>query len=221
MLNCNNMNVLVVCDSSWDNFAEMSRRLTSNNIDPTHRINVFYGKQMKHINALCSKNMLQVYRICINTKTFVEDLRMRLQSTKFCIIFHNFTEYNTISAVIINICQENCIPYFVFSEHTDNFFYNGDLMHTRFKKCILDVQDISMRENIQYKPDFEITFPIEINTLKDYSQIVHKLRTSYKNIDDTKVKRSTLFIDEKCHKQYNYIEYMASKKKWLKEVIPK
>ncbi len=215
------MNVLVVCDTSWDNFAEMSRRLTSNNIDPNHRINVFYGKQMKHIYALCSKNMLPMYRLCINTKTFIEDLRIHLQSTKFCIIFHNFTEYNTISTILISICRENSIPYFVFSEHTDNFFYNGELTSARFKKCVLNVQDISGRENINCDPNFDISFPIETNTLKDYSQIVHKLRNSYKNVDDNKVKRSALFIDEKCHKQYNYIEYMANKKKWLKEVIPK
>ena len=31
------MNVLVVIDNNWDNFAEISRRLTSKNINPEHR----------------------------------------------------------------------------------------------------------------------------------------------------------------------------------------
>tara|TARA_B110000971_G_scaffold221010_1_gene266457 strand:- start:3952 stop:4599 length:648 start_codon:yes stop_codon:yes gene_type:complete len=215
------MNVLVVYDASWDNFSEISRRLTSKNIDPNHRINIYYGKQSKHLSVICAKNMLQIFRKCINTGQFLEDLRIQLQFTKFCIIFHNFTEYNTISSVLINICKENGIPYFVFTEYTDDFFFNGEPMSTRFKKCVINVPNISKREDISCNIDFEISFATETNSSKDYSQIVHKLRNSYKSIDENRLKKSIIFVDNKIPKQYSYLEYMANKKKWIKEVIPR
>lgn len=215
------MNVLVVYDTSWDNLAEISRRLTSKNIDPNHRINIFYGKQSKHLNTICNKNMLQIFRKCINTKQFLEDLRIQLQFTKFCIIFHNFTEYNTISSVIIKICEENEIPYFIFSEHNDDFFFNGELTSARFKKCVLEIPDITKRVEVSCNIDFEIAFATETNSAKDYSQIVQKLRNCYRSIDESKAKKSIIFIDNKTPKQYSYLEYMANKKKWIKEVIPR
>lgn len=215
------MNILVVCDTSWDNYAVMSRRLTSKYIDPEHRINIFYGEQMKHISKICNQNMLQIFRKSLNSNTLIKDLRNQMKFTKLCIIFHNFTEYNTISSVLINICKENGIPYFVFTEYTDDFFFNGEPMSTRFKKCVINVPNISKREDISCNIDFEISFATETNSSKDYSQIVHKLRNSYKSIDENRLKKSIIFVDNKIPKQYSYLEYMANKKKWIKEVIPR
>jgi len=215
------MNVLVVYDTSWDNFAEISRRLTSKNIDPNHRINIFYGKQSKHLCAVCNKNMLQIYRRCINEKSFLEDLRIQLKFTKFCIIFHNFVEHNTISSIIIKLCEENDIPHFIFSEHTDDFFFDGEIAKDKFRKCVLNVKDLTDREEIRCNLDFDISFPTEINGTKDYSQVIHKLRNSYKTIDENKAKGGTIFIDTKTPKQLSYLQYVANKKKWMKEVIPR
>jgi hypothetical protein len=214
------MNILVVCDTSWDNYAEIARRLTSKNIDPSYRINIFYGKHMKHISKICNKNMLQIFRKSLNYETPVKDLCNTLKFTKCCIIFHNFTEYNTISELCIKMCERNKIPYFIFSEHISDFFYNGECM-SKFKKCMLNVPEISERD-IQFIPDFEISLPsTTVTNDKDYSVAVQKLRNSYKSIEDNKSKKSIIYIDNKTPKQYSYIEYIANKKKWLKEVIPK
>ena len=60
-----------------------------------------------------------------------------LTHTKYCIIFHNFIEYNTISKLVIDICEENLIPYFIFSEHCEKFYFNGVYIEDlKFKKCI-------------------------------------------------------------------------------------
>lgn len=213
------MNILVVCDNSWDNYAEICKRLTSRNIDPNHRINIFYGKQMKHISKICNRNMLQIFRKALNSKTLVEEMCNTLKFTKCCIIFHNFTEYNTISELCIKMCEKNKIPHFIFSEHTSDFFYNGEQM-SKFKKCMTRVPEISERD-IQFIPDFEISLPGKQSTEKDYSVVVQKLRNSYKSIEDNKTKKSIIYIDNNTPKQYSYIEYLANKKKWLKEVIPK
>jgi len=213
------VNILVVYDMSWDNYAEIARRLTSKNIDPKHRINILYGKQMKHISKICNTNMLQIFRKSLNGKTIVEDLRNTLKFTKCCIIFHNFTEYNTISELCIKMCEKNQIPHFIFSEHTSDFFYNGEQM-SKFNKCMKCVPEISERD-IQFIPDFEISLPGTQSSEKDYSIVVQKLRNSYKSIEDNKAKKSIIYIDNKTPKQYSYIEYLANKKKWLKEVIPK
>jgi hypothetical protein len=213
------MNILVVCDTAWDNYAEIARRLTSKNIDPSYRINIFYGKHMKHMSKICNTNMLQIFRKSLNGKTLVEDLCNTLKFTKCCIIFHNFTEYNTISELCIKMCEKNKVPYFIFSEHTSDFFYNTEPM-SKFKKCISNVPEISKR-NIEFIPDFEISLPCTlVNNNRDYSDAIQKLRNSYKSIEDNKSKKSIVYIDNKTPKQYSYIEYIANKKKWLKEVIP-
>lgn len=214
------MNVLVVCDASWDNYAEMSKRLTSKYIDPNHRINIFYGKHMKDIGKICNRNMLQIFRKSINNKTLVEDLCNQLKFTKFCMIFHNFTEYNTISSLVIKICEKNGIPYFIFSEHADNFFYNGECA-SKFKKCISNIPETYDRDGIHFTSDFEISLPVRGNNEKDYSGIVRKLRESYKSLEDNKSKKSIVYIDNINSKQYSYIQYAENKKKWLKQVIPK
>tara|TARA_B100000767_G_C19698441_1_gene507274 strand:- start:188 stop:841 length:654 start_codon:yes stop_codon:yes gene_type:complete len=215
------MNILVVCDLSWDNYAEISKRLTSTNIDPTHRINIFYGKQMKHISNICNKNMLQIFRKSLNDKTLVEDLCNSLTFSKCCIIFHNFTEYNTISELCIKMCEKNGIPYFIFSEHTSNFFYNGEQV-SKFKKYMTNVPENSERNIINFIPDFEISLPvIKTNVEKDYSTMVQKLRNSYRCIDEIKSKKSIIYVDNKTPKEYSYLEYLANRKKWLKEIIPR
>ena len=34
----------------------------------------------------------------------------------------------------------NCIPYFIFSEHTDNYYFNGEYIHSKkFKNCIKEI----------------------------------------------------------------------------------
>ena len=56
------MNVLVVNDISWDNFAIVARRLNTRSINPNHRINYFYGKDMKYISNICNQNLFTLIR---------------------------------------------------------------------------------------------------------------------------------------------------------------
>jgi hypothetical protein len=120
------------------------------------------------------------------------------------------------------MCEKNSIPHFIFSEHTPDFFYNGEQM-SKFKKYMSNVPEISDRNEILFEPDFEISIPdIPLRVAeKDYSGAVQKLRNSYKCIEENKTKRSIVYIDNKTPKQYSYIEYVANKKKWLKEIIPR
>ena len=219
------MNVLIVNDVAWDNFAEISRRLTARNIDPQHRINCFYGKHMKHISSICNKNMLQLFRKCINKDNVYDELCKTLKHTKFCIIFHNFTEYNTLCDVIIKLCKENNIPYFIFSEHTEDFLFNGEPTNEKFRKCVSSINTIECTEikNDSIK-SFEISFEKETKNSKDYNQVLQKLKNSYKTLGDAKIARQIIILDKKetsASKQMNYIEYMTNKKKWLKDVLPK
>ena len=131
------MNILVVKDLSWDNYALISKRINTKYISPEHRINCFYGKNLKPMETICNQNMLTVVRQQIDKQKIKEILVRILTHTKYCIIFHNFIEYNTISKLVIDICEENLIPYFIFSEHCEKFYFNGVYIEDlKFKKCI-------------------------------------------------------------------------------------
>ncbi len=222
------MNVLVVIDNNWDNFAEISRRLTSKNINPEHRINFFYGKHIKYISNICNQNMLTIIRKSLHQANIEEELKNVLLYTKFCIIFHNFIEYNTLSSILINVCEQNKIPYFVFSEHSEKFIFNGSYVEEKFKKCVV---------NIERKSDISDTF-IKLNSAdidkidlndnykvpREISQILNKLKNSYLNLEQEKEKKKIVVLnknDIKQSKQLSYINYMNNKNKWIKEVFPR
>ena len=59
------MNVLVVNDFSWDNFALVAKRVNSKCINPNHRINYFYGKHMQYISNICNQNMMHLLRLAL------------------------------------------------------------------------------------------------------------------------------------------------------------
>lgn len=134
------VNITVVTDNSWDNVSKIMRRIDSKCIKTTHRINLFYGKNMQMLQNVCIKKGFTVFRRSTSDESYNSDIKNVLDYTKFCIIFHNFTEYNTISRSIIDLCELNCIPYFIFSEHTDNYYFNGEYIHSKkFKNCIKEI----------------------------------------------------------------------------------
>ena len=149
------VNITVVADNSWDNVSKIMRRIDSKCIKTTHRINLFYGKNMKMLQNVCIKKGFTVFRRSTSNESYNSDIKSVLDYTKFCIIFHNFTEYNTISRSIIDLCEVNCIPYFIFSEHTDNYYFNGEYIHSKkFKNCIKEI-NLSPRNttvSIEFNP---------------------------------------------------------------------
>lgn len=222
------MNVLVVIDNNWDNFAEISRRLTSKNINPEHRINFFYGKHIKHMSNICNQNMLTIIRKSLHKSNLEEELKNVLMYTKFCIIFHNFTEYNTLSSILINVCEQNKIPYFVFSEHSEKFIFNGFYVEEKFKKCVVNIERKSDTSDIFIKLNLTDIDKIDISdnykVPREISQILNKLKNSYLTLEQEKEKKKIVVLnknDIKQSKQLSYINYMNNKNKWIKEVFPR
>tara|TARA_B100000085_G_C18540875_1_gene511861 strand:+ start:229 stop:750 length:522 start_codon:yes stop_codon:yes gene_type:complete len=152
-----------------------------------------------------------------------------LKVTKFCIIFHNFIEYNTLSSLIIKLCTENSIPYFIFSEHIDSFYMNGEhITDKKFKKCVREIdfkeREINLNEPINLEIFADKTCP------KNIQEVLANLRSRYQNIKDTKESKKIVYDENalktkknilKSKKEMGYIDYMASKSKWIKETTPK
>lgn len=187
------MNVLVINDISWDNFAIVSKRLNPSSIGSEYRINYFYGKHMSYINNICQQNNLHLIRRSLfeeNTKKSIEE---SLKSVRFCIIFHNFIEYNTISSLYIELCNKNNIPYFIVSEHCERFFLNGEYMaESKFKSCVKKI-------NFEYK-QIIVEIPPEINfrsaksCAKKIEDIKNNLRKSYGVLKEKKESRKIIHI---------------------------
>ena len=147
------VNITVVSDKSWDNVAKIMRRVDIKCIKTSHRINLFYGKNLKMLQNVCIKKGFTVFRRSVSNKNYISEIKNVLDYTKFCIIFHNFTEYNTISSCMIELCKLNCIPYFIISEHTDSYYFNGEYMHSKkFKNCIKEIHHAP--RNITVSLDF-------------------------------------------------------------------
>lgn len=223
------MNILVVNDSSWDNFALVSRRINAKCINPDHRINYFYGKHMQFLTNICNQNTMCLIRRPIIKENLEDIIVDSLKSTKFCIIFHNFIEYNTLSSLIIKLCIKNSIPYFVFSEHCDNFYMNGEyITDKKFKKCVREIEFLEREIKLEIPINLEIF--TEKTCPKNIQEILNNLRSRYQNIKDTKDSKRIIYDENalrtkknllKSKKEMGYIDYMASKNKWIKETTPR
>lgn len=223
------MNIVVVNDYNWDNFAIVSKRLNTQYIDPMHRINYFYGKHMESISNICNQNMLHLIRQPLFKDKICNILKESLRTVKFCIIFHNFLEYNTISSLYINICNKNFIPYFIFSEHCNNFYFNGKITNEKFKTCIRQIETVPDRI-LNIEIPFEIEFIKEKTCPKNIQDVINNIRTKYKLLQNDKKSRQVVYDEDivkerkqilKSKKELSYIKYMENKKKWIKEIIPK
>ena len=177
------MSVTVVTDNSWDNYAKIIRRLNKKSL-MNENINFFYGKNMKFINNLCTKNNLKLFRRTLSDKNFKENVKDVLMYTKFCIIFHNFVEEFTLSSYIIELCKCNSIPYFTISDDCDEFYYNDEhIMSRKFKNCVKEIE-FNIRE-IKVFPDF---YPIQCKKQceEDETKSITSVRESYERIQMSK-----------------------------------
>jgi hypothetical protein len=171
------------------------RRIDNKCIKTTHRINLFYGKKLKMLQNVCIKKGYTVFRRSISDSNYNLEIKNVLDYTKFCIIFHNFTEYNTISGCIIELCKTNCIPYFIVSEHTDSYYFNGEYMHSKkFKNCIKEIHH-SPRNTfvaLEYNP-FEIdnsNSDLELNQ----EDSIEKFNENFSNLQELKKNNRTILI---------------------------
>lgn len=222
------MNVLVINDHLWDNFALVSKRLNPRCINPNHKINYFYGKCMPYISNICNQNTMQLHRRPITSENLEEHIKDSLIFTKFCIIFHNFIEYNTLSSLFIDLCEKNKIPYFIFSEHCERFYFNGEyIISDKFKNLVRQI-NFEERSIIVKIPD-TLIHAQEKACPKNIQEVIVNLRAKYKKLNEDKESKSIIYDEKilkdkkklvKSDKQMSYIDFLSNKIKW-KETISK
>jgi hypothetical protein len=185
------VNITVVADNSWDNISKIMRRIDSKCIKTTHRINLFYGKKIKMLENVCIKKGFTVFRRSTNSKTYNSDIKNVLDYTKFCIIFHNFIEYNTISKNMIDLCELNLIPYFIISEHTDNYYFNGEYIHSKkFKNCIKEINHVPRNTNVS----LEINPFLIQESNEDPSDSIENFNENFMHLEEVKRTNRTILI---------------------------
>jgi hypothetical protein len=191
------MAVTIVTDNSWDNYAKIIRRVNNESLK-INKINFFYGKNMKFINKLCIKNDFNLFRRSVSDKNFIEDIKEVLMYSKFCIIFHNFVEYNTLSSYIIEICNLNKIPYFIFSEHCNDFYYNGEYITSKkFKNLVKEIEYNKWEINVipEYYPDFSKESKESKEKESKEKESIAKFFENYETIQSSKKLNRIVFIN--------------------------
>ena len=222
------MNVLVVNDLSWDNFAIVSKRLNPRCINPNHRINYFYGKHMQYVSNVCNQNLMHLVRLPFLEDKQKQSIENSLKYVKFCIIFHNFTEYNTISSFYIKTCQDNKVPYFIFSEHCEKFYMNGEYIACdKFKTRVREIEFADREITVNIPETF--SFSHEKMCPKNIVEVINNLRSRYQISKDEKESKKIIYEENpalsrqtlKSGKEMSYLDFMANKRKWIKETFQK
>tara|TARA_B100001758_G_C18416692_1_gene620583 strand:- start:7801 stop:8397 length:597 start_codon:yes stop_codon:yes gene_type:complete len=193
------MNVFVIEDDNWDNYAIMSKYISKNYLPDNTRIHHVYGKHLPHVSKIIFDNDFDIYRRNIDKDDPKKSFYEIIKNMKICIIFHNFIEYTTPSSFVIKVCEENKIPYIIISEHTRMCFLNGEIYEGKvkgalkkaaacevFKKFIIvdDSEEFNNLNNISLK---------ERKTLNEIKQVV---ASSYSKIETTRNNKSIILIDQ-------------------------
>ena len=107
-------------------------------------------------------------------------------------MLHNFVEYNTLSSYIIEICNINNIPYFIFSEHCNDFFYNGEYITSKkFKNCVKEIE--YMTREIVIFPEYRPVISKEKESKEKES--INKFFKTYESIQDSKKTNRIIYIN--------------------------
>ena len=225
------MNCFLVTDLNWDNENIIRRRLKK--VSKDTRIHSPYSKIILPLSKICTDEFLSLYRRSIIDNKQKESIIKILEITDYCMLFHNHIEYNTLSKYIIDMCEKNCIPYFIFSENTAEYIYNGEYISGEsFKKKINNINKIDVIRKID---DIDINYDIitsTVGTPNSITSIIEKLRLQNKNIEDIKNKKSIVFLydknvkkekkeEHKIIKDMAYLDFMNNKIKYLKSIDPK
>jgi len=191
------MNVLVIEDDNWDNYAIISKYISKNYLPDNTRIHHVYGKHLPHVNKIILDNDFDIYRRNIDKDNPEKSFYEIIKNMKICIIFHNFIEYTTPSSFVIKVCEENKIPYIIISEHTRMCFLNGELYEGKFKgalkkavffvsKKFKAVDDSEEFNNLNNKP---------IKKRKTLNEIKQVIASSYSKIETKRNNKSIILID--------------------------
>jgi hypothetical protein len=95
----------------------------------------------------------------------------------------------------------NNIPYFIISEHTDSYYFNGEYMHSKkFKNCIKEIKHVprNITVSLEYNPfSFSINDINDINDEQD--EELDKISTDkfidkYTHIEELKKMNSIIII---------------------------
>ncbi len=122
------MNTLVVSDYTWDNMPVVMKRLAK--IPKDTRVNILYENNTGPFSKIVSSYELNLIRRDIDKfSTFADTI-------DYCIIFTNLIEYNTHSRYIIDFCEDNDLPYIIFTESDSNFLLNMEKTEIKFSKII-------------------------------------------------------------------------------------
>jgi len=218
------MNTLVITDNSWDNYGSIYKRFTY--IPSDHRVNFCYGPKMQPISNICSQNMLHLCRRSIVKDKLTESMNEIVKFMDYCIIFHNFIEYNTASSYVIKLCIKNDIPFFIFSEHTSEFFANNEKTSLKFKNYLKQIPLPSSPRVLRTVIEIDITFEIYKydSTPNSIEDVIENIRKGYDKIEACRRECSTINIakkEKRYTKELSYLEYMTSKQKWMKGIIPR
>jgi hypothetical protein len=218
------MNILIVIDNNWDNFSIIYKRLKS--LQSDCNINFCYGQNMQAISNICNKLMLHLFRRSLVDDKLTESFNEIVKFMDICIIFHNFIEYNTMSSYTLNLCLYNNIPFYVFSQHTDEYFFNLEINKMKFKNCIKCIQKPSIPRKLNEIKEIDISFEIykKYSIPKSIDDIIKKIRTNYDKSKNDKKENSIIVLSKKemrHAKEISYLEYIQNRKKWMKNITPK
>lgn len=122
------MNCLLVSDYNWDNMPIVMKRMVK--IPQDTRMNIFYGNKTEEFSKIIFSHELNLMRR--NIKNFSEFA----STIDFCIIFTNLIEYNNHSKYIMDFCEENNVPYLVFTENNSDYFLNMERSDNKISKVI-------------------------------------------------------------------------------------
>ena len=118
------MNLFIVEDINWDNFAIVSKYISNNYLSDDVNINHVYGKKLPVINNICNKQMFRILRRSINNEKPCESIYEIIKNIDICIVFHNFIEYDTLSSFVIDTCKENNKPCILYLRYLSPFVTN-------------------------------------------------------------------------------------------------
>lgn len=208
-------NIGVVCDSSWDNFILVNKKLKK--INPEHyRIHAIYGKTLEIFNNCCTNNLLTLIRNY--SDNLCKTVYNLLKICDIWLIFSNLIEFNTQTRLIIDKCEEYNIKYIIISEFSrekDYYSFDAD-PKLSFKKKLMNINKIINDNPIIYfeYPIYNENFTRNINISISISQeIKNKLRQSYNIMNQNKKDRSIKLLYDK-----DEIKREKNIKKTMKEI---
>jgi hypothetical protein len=192
------MNVFVIEDDNWDNYAIISKYISKNYLPDNTRIHHVYGKHLPHVSKIIFDNDFDIYRRNIDKNKPEISFYEIIKNMKICIIFHNFIEYTTPSSFVIKVCEENKIPYIIISEHTRMCFLNGEIYEGKVKGALKKAADYEVFKKFNIVDDseeFNNLNNISFRELKTINEIKQVISSSYSKIETNRNNKSIILID--------------------------